>query len=540
MVHRFSVWLVLALALFAAPAGAAERVALVIGNSSYRFASQLPNPQKDAVDVGEAFRRLGFEVVQANDLNFDDLRRALREMDRKALGADMAVIYYAGHGIEVDKVNYMIPVDAQLENDRSISYEAVPLDLALQAVAGAAKLKLVIVDACRDNPFLTTMERTDASRSLGRGLASVEPTAGTLVVYSAKEGTVALDGDSGTNSPFATALLSHIEQPGLEINFLFRKVRDDVLQATRQTQQPFTYGSLPAEQIFFVPPDSPPPQSTNSEMLEVAKLKQELADIKRLLEMRQNSGPANSLASDGQTASEASDEPAPEIASIAPAAIPPAPPRKSSPDAADGSRSTPDDPVSRAKAFLYSYNVNWSLPNSSALEAMRSLYADSVDYYGKQVGKEKIFAEKKKFADRWPDRIYAVRWFSIRTACESYCTLTAVVDWYARSVSRNAHSSGAASVKLFWDPDTEKIVAESSKVLETDRSSRSPSHIFQNWQAENDACRGGVAEQPNTLAACRRRAALGDKLAEFGWCYGRQGEAGYQHTWHRCDALSLR
>ena len=160
MFSRNSTWLAVALILWVLPSVAAERAALVIGNSTYVHTSPLFNPQKDAADISNALERLGFEVTRADNLKFDGLRRALRSMDRKAQGAEMAVIYYAGHGIELDKINYMIPVDAQLESDRAVSYEAVPLDLALNAVNGASKLKLVIADACRDNPFLKNMKKT--------------------------------------------------------------------------------------------------------------------------------------------------------------------------------------------------------------------------------------------------------------------------------------------------------------------------------------------------------------------------------------------
>ncbi|MEO9525776.1 caspase family protein [Roseibium sp.] len=527
MFKRISIWLVIALSLSIAPVLAAERVALVIGNGSYRYSSQLPNPQKDASDVAHALRRLGFEVIQADNLDYGEMRRAFRAMDRKSLGADMAVIYYAGHGIEVDKTNYIVPVDAQLENDRSISYEAIPLDLALQAVAGATKLKLVIVDACRDNPFLTTMQRTDVSRSLGRGLASVEPTAGTLVVYSAKEGTVALDGASGTNSPFAAALLSHIEQPGLEINFLFRKVRDDVLKNTRHAQQPFTYGSLPAEQIYLIPPAGSKNAPERSDALDVARLQKELADIKRLLQQQQMQKPAATAAATSQNNSTTSLNT-------------PIPTPKTSSQIWPDKKGAQNDSIYKAKFFTRNYNENWSLPNNLALGTIKELYADRVNYYGKLVSRNHIFLEKKRFAERWPDRIYAVRWESIQVTCNGYCEIEGIVDWYARSLPRGAHSSGAATVQLTLNSATNTIHSESSSVLDADRKTGTPSHIIQNWYRENDACRGGSGDRSATLEACERRDFISIRLKNFGWCYGRKGETGSQHRWHHCDTLSMR
>lgn len=231
----------------------AKRVALVIGNSAYQNVTQLPNPRNDAADLAHGLQQVGFEVLLKNDLDFDGLRRALRDFSDRAVGAEMALVYFAGHGIEVAKQNYLIPVDARLKTDRDIQFEAVPLDFVLSAVEGAKNLRLVLLDACRNNPFAGSMKMTNASRSIGRGLSSIEPTAGTLVSYAAKEGTTADDGE-GRNSPYTTALLANLTEPGLEINFLFRKVRDHVLAATGGRQEPFTYGSLPGKRIYLKPP----------------------------------------------------------------------------------------------------------------------------------------------------------------------------------------------------------------------------------------------------------------------------------------------
>src|SRR5262249_33495818 len=148
--------------------------------------------------------------------------------------ADWAVVYFAGHGLEVDGVNYLVPVDAKLASDRDVTFEAVSHEQVLQAVEGARKLRLVILDDCRDNPFVKTMTRSASStRSIGRGLANIEPEGATLVVYAAKHGHTTLDGTgANTNSPFIIALVKHLDTAGLEINLLFRKVRDEVLAAT--------------------------------------------------------------------------------------------------------------------------------------------------------------------------------------------------------------------------------------------------------------------------------------------------------------------
>ncbi|MCC6781059.1 MAG: tetratricopeptide repeat protein [Hyphomicrobiales bacterium] len=229
-----------------------RRIALVIGNAAYRGVPALDNPRRDAAAIAAALKAVGFQTVRLEgDLAREKLIDALRGFAREAASADWAVIYYAGHGLEVGGTNYLVPIDAKLESDRDVQYEAVALEQVLGAVDGAKKLRLVILDACRDNPFVSRMKRMVASRSIGRGLARVEPDGGTLVAYAAKSGEIALDG-SGTNSPFVSALVKHLPTPGLEIGKLFRQVRDDVLTATGRKQEPFVYGSLPGEDFFFV------------------------------------------------------------------------------------------------------------------------------------------------------------------------------------------------------------------------------------------------------------------------------------------------
>jgi tetratricopeptide (TPR) repeat protein len=228
------------------------RVALVIGNSSYRNTNPLPNPKKDAETLAAALKDVGFnEVTLKLDLSREQVLEALKAFAAQADRADWAVVYFAGHGMELSGTNYLIPVDAKLASDRDATFETVALDQVQQAVDGARKLKLIILDSCRDNPFLKTMTRSTArTRSVGKGLAAIEPEGATLIAYAAKHGQLALDGASG-NSPFVSALVKHLPTPGLEINLLFRKVRDEVLGLTGKRQEPFTYGSLPSEPFYF-------------------------------------------------------------------------------------------------------------------------------------------------------------------------------------------------------------------------------------------------------------------------------------------------
>jgi len=247
------------------PASRDRRVALVIGNSGYSNVPALPNPQHDAEAIAATLRAVGFEkVVLANNATRAQMIDALHTFTNEAANADWAMVYYAGHGMEVSGTNYLIPVDSRLAADRDAHVEAVSLDEVMAAVEGARKLRLILLDACRDNPFAPLMRRTTTasaaapstsggsigSRSIGRGLGEVKVSGATLVVYAAKHGEVALDGEGG-NSPFAIAVVQRLATPGVEITKLFRLVRDDVMEATAGRQEPYTYGSVPGREDFF-------------------------------------------------------------------------------------------------------------------------------------------------------------------------------------------------------------------------------------------------------------------------------------------------
>ena len=240
--------LVLGLALAPSAASAAGRVALVVGNSAYAEIGTLPNPGNDAADMAAALGRLGFDVTTVRDADRAGLNEALRLFARDSAGADVSLVFYAGHGLEMDGVNYLVPVDARLERDTDVEYEALPLDRVLRATTGAG-LRVVILDACRNNPLARSMQRTSASRSVSRGSFGElnEDLLGdeTLVAYAAAAGTTAADG-TGRNSPYTSALLESLEQP-LELSALFRRVRAQVLEATAGDQRPHEYASLLGE-----------------------------------------------------------------------------------------------------------------------------------------------------------------------------------------------------------------------------------------------------------------------------------------------------
>jgi uncharacterized caspase-like protein len=259
-------WLAAGLILICQPALADKRVALVLGNSAYQNVPPLTNPVNDAALMADTFKKAGFDLVELKqNLTVQETRRVLREFADKANDADIAVIYYAGHGIEVDGSNYLIPVDAKLERDNDVYDEAFSLDRILVTVEPAKRLRLVILDACRDNPFAQKMKKTLATRAIGRGLAKVEPASpNTLIAYSAKAGSTAQDG-VGNDSPFTAALSNHLTTPGLDIRRAFGFVRDDVLKTTNNRQEPYVYGSLGGDDVPLVPNRSVAPPAPDAQ-----------------------------------------------------------------------------------------------------------------------------------------------------------------------------------------------------------------------------------------------------------------------------------
>jgi uncharacterized caspase-like protein len=272
---RFAVCLAFALGVTLATQSAAladRRIALVIGNGKYENAGVLANPTNDADAVADLFTKAGFDSVdRRRDLGVVEFKRAVREFVDRAASADVAVVYYSGHGLEIGGVNYLIPVDAKLTSVLDMDDEAVSLDRVLVAAGHVKKLSLIILDACRENPFHPVADDARVTRGgVSMGLAGVGPTvADTLIAFAAKAGSVSYDGD-GRNSPFTTALVKYITRPGLDIRLALGKVRDDVLRATNHRQEPYVYGSLGGENVALVPaaPEAPsvvavPPPAAN-------------------------------------------------------------------------------------------------------------------------------------------------------------------------------------------------------------------------------------------------------------------------------------
>ena len=240
-------------------AHAERRIALVIGNSVYQNTAELKNPKNDAGDMAASLRRLGFEVFEGHDLDKRSMERMIRQFGVKLSGADLALFFYAGHGVAVGGQNYLVPTDARLASEGDADFEGLPLTLVLKQMEREAKTSIVLLDACRDNPLARNLARTMGTRSsqVSQGLAEVRTGVGTLIGFSTQPGNVATDG-TGRNSPYAEALLRHIEVSGTDVSGVLIAVRNDVLKATDGRQVPWEHTSLTGQVYLKVAPPSTP------------------------------------------------------------------------------------------------------------------------------------------------------------------------------------------------------------------------------------------------------------------------------------------
>ncbi len=245
-------------------AHAADRVALVVSNSQYAEGSPLANPPRDAQLIAEALKDAGFDrVIEAKDLKLADFKKKLEEFKGEAASAQVALVYFAGHGVEVDRRNYLVPVDAAIRAMSDVDRAMLPLDAIKGTVHEAKRLKMIVLDACRDDPFAQALKDAPGLRT---GLANPKHSDNNLViVYAASEGQVAEDGGQGENSPFAQALATRLATPGMEIDLLLRNVHDDVRLATGTRQSPAIYATLSAEPFYFIPP---PPEAPSGVKME--------------------------------------------------------------------------------------------------------------------------------------------------------------------------------------------------------------------------------------------------------------------------------
>ncbi|MDU1694408.1 MAG: caspase family protein, partial [Bradyrhizobium sp.] len=256
----------LCMVLTAEAARADRRVAFVVGNGAYKSVAQLPNPPVDAKAMAATLRNVGFDVVEGTNLTRDKMTEKLLDFGRKAQGADIAVFYYAGHGIAIAGTNYLLPVDADLKSEMDVKLgSAINIDVTLDQTMGDAKVKLVFLDACRDNPFAAKIKSNSPTRSVSvqTGLAEMKSGEGTLIAFATGPGQTALDGDAGANSPFTRALISHIAQPGVEIQQAMTSVRAQVNEETNKGQLPWGHTNLIGA-VYLNPAASPAATTASS------------------------------------------------------------------------------------------------------------------------------------------------------------------------------------------------------------------------------------------------------------------------------------
>lgn len=273
-------WILLVHMLMSATAVAGERLALVIGNGAYANAPRLANPANDAADIARSLRSIGFEIVEGRDLDKRSMEQKIVEFGHRLDGASLALFFYAGHGLQVNGQNYLVPIDAKLQRAGDLSFETINVNQVLAQMEADKRVNLVFLDACRDNPLARSFARSlgdTRSANVGRGLASIQSAVGTMIAYATQPDNTALDG-AGRNSPFTTALLKHIATPGLEVRSMMTRVRADVLAATRDRQLPWDHSSLIGEvvlapsvataaatppQVAAAPAAPPPPQASS-------------------------------------------------------------------------------------------------------------------------------------------------------------------------------------------------------------------------------------------------------------------------------------
>lgn len=236
-----------------------RRVALVIGNSSYQKAAELGNPRNDAKGMAEALVGLDFEVIEGLDVGKPDFDRKVVEFARKLKRAEVGLFYYAGHGVQVNGRNYLVPVDAELEDEVALRFAMVELNTVLQEMEREERVNIVFLDACRDNPLATNLARSMGTRggSISRGLAETQASAGTLIAFATAPGHVAKDGDAD-HSPFTAALLEHIKTPGLHVQIMMQRVIGSVREATRNEQVPWMHTSMERDFMFMPKVEEPP------------------------------------------------------------------------------------------------------------------------------------------------------------------------------------------------------------------------------------------------------------------------------------------
>ncbi|MBI5318466.1 caspase family protein [Bradyrhizobium sp.] len=420
-----SVLLLMLLAIPLSGASAERRVALVVGNAGYQNITPLANAQNDATLIAETLRGVGFTLVGGGaQVNLDKpaFDKAVQSFGNQLIGADVALFYYAGHGVQIRGSNYLVPVSANPVREADVDFQMVDVALILRQMEGSGtKLNLVILDACRNNPF-----GGRGLRSAESGLAQIRAPEGTLLSYATQPGNVALDG-TGNHSPYSQALSETIRKPGLDVFQTFNQVGLLVKRATGGAQQPWV-SSSPIDGSFYFASPREEPKETSKEAGKEARR----------------------------------DEPG--IAERQPS--PPPPPQASAP------RVTANPPTLQQRALAFVTNDMIRSEGSAAeyLDYARQSIDDQVDYYGKLTSRAEVLKDKERYVARWPVRSYRLRTESIRTSCDeskATCRIDGLLDFDLSNPADGRKSSGASSFEfgIRFGADGGRIFFESGKIV---------------------------------------------------------------------------
>ena len=394
-----------------------KRIALIVGNSRYQNVAPLNNPGNDAALMAETLRGVGFTLVGGRaqiDLDKAGFDRAVQDFGSQLVGADVALFYYSGHGMQIRGENYLVPVSANPTREADVDFQMLNVNLVLRQMEGSGtKLNIVVLDACRNNPF-----GGRGLRATDSGLAQIRGAQGTLISFATQPGNVAQDG-SGRNSPFTEALADTIRKPGLEVLQTFNQVGLQVMRATGSTQIPWT-SSSPIDGTFYF---------TNAAGSQIA-----------------TAPPVTSPSPPPQAAPSPPPATQPKLAAIQPSLD-------------QLARDYVNEDMARSQG-----------PAAEYLEHARRTLDDQVDYYGQKTSRADVLKDKEKYVARWPVRSYRVQPDSIRTTCDpsaSRCQIAGLVDFSLSDPAKSRKTQGVSTFEfgVRFGPDGAKLFYEQGKVL---------------------------------------------------------------------------
>jgi len=421
---------------------AEKRVALVVGNSAYRHVSQLANPDNDARLIADTLSSLGFTLIGGGvqlDLDKPSFDRVVQRFGERLLGADVGLFYYAGHGVQVEGANYLVPVDANPKRKTDVDFQMLDTRLVLRQMEGAGtRLNVVILDACRNNPF-----GGRGLRSANGGLAQMQAPEGTLISFATQPGNVAVDGNDG-HSPFTRALAATIRRPGLDQFETFNDVGLAVKQATGGTQQPWLSSSPIAGKFYFAgaaasAADASAKPASPVKPDEVVALEARLKALEEQIKRRSE----------------------PKVAAVPPADKPAETARPLAPSIAL---------ETKARNFLADYmrHSEGALPDVVAY--VRQTFAPEVDHFGERKSNKEVVEDQRRYAKRWPQRRYRVRPDTTRIDCDkarSACLVAGELDYEVSNPASGQRSTGVTTFefRVRFTAAGPKIVFENGQVV---------------------------------------------------------------------------